>query len=59
MLHCLPDGEIDRFIDEDVPYGDLTTSLLGIGERPGTIVFSTREDTTLCCCEEAARVLQR
>jgi len=33
MLACLPDGEIERFIDEDLPYGDLTTHLLGIGHQ--------------------------
>ena len=59
MLACLPDGEIERFIDEDIPYGDLTTHLLGIGLKPGVITFSTREDTTLCCCEEAGRVLEK
>jgi len=59
MLACLPDWEIERFIDEDLPYGDLTTHLLGIGHQPGAITFSTREDTTLCCCEEAGRVLEK
>lgn len=33
MLHCLPDAEIERLIEEHVPYGDLTTSLLGIGDK--------------------------
>ncbi|QEM67844.1 ModD protein [Geobacter sp. FeAm09] len=59
MLACLPDGEIERFIDEDLPYGDLTTHLLGIGNQPGVITFATREETTLCCTEEAARVLEK
>lgn len=59
MITILPDREIERFIEEDVPYGDLTTHLLGIGAAPGHIVFSTREETTLCCTEEAARVLQK
>ncbi|GFE61656.1 ModD protein [Geobacter sp. AOG2] len=59
MLACLPDGEIERFIDEDLPYGDLTTHLLGIGTQPGIITFTTREETTLCCCEEAGRVLEK
>lgn len=59
MLACLPDREIERFIDEDLPYGDLTTHVLGIGHQPGSITFSTREDTTLCCCEEAVRVLEK
>ena len=59
MITCLPDSDIERFIEEDVPYGDLTTHLLGIGDKRGRIVFSTREETTLCCTEEAARVLQK
>jgi molybdenum transport protein len=59
MIYCLPDSDIERFIEEDIPYGDLTTHLLDIGERPGRIIFSTREETTLCCTEEAARVLQK
>ncbi len=58
MLACLPDSDIERFIAEDVPYGDLTTHLLGMGDRSGRIIFSTRDETTLCCTEEAARVLK-
>ena len=59
MITCLPDCDIERFIEEDLPYGDLTTHLLGIGNSRGRIIFSTREDTTLCCTEEASRVLQK
>ena len=59
MITCLPDSDIERFIEEDVPYGDLTTHLLGIGRMSGTDCVSTREETTLCCTEEAARVLQK
>lgn len=59
MYNLIPDSEIERFIEEDVPYGDLTTTLLGIGGEPGEIVFTTRERTTVCCTEEAGRVLAR
>lgn len=59
MLLQLPESDIERFIDEDLPYGDLTTSLLGIGALQGEITFTSREPTTLCCTEEAARVLER
>jgi molybdenum transport protein len=59
MTTCLPDSDIERFIEEDIPYGDLTTHLLGMGARPGRIIFSTREETILCCSEEAARILQK
>ena len=59
MDHYLTDAEVERFIEEDLPYGDLTTHLLGVGNMPGRIVFSTREETTVCCSEEAARVLAK
>lgn len=58
MIHTLPDSEIERFIEEDLPYGDLTTHLLGMSDLAGRIVFATREETTLCCTEEAAAVLR-
>ena len=59
MIEFLPDSIIESFIEEDVPYGDLTTHLLGIGNIHGRMVFSTREETTLCCTEEASRLLQK
>jgi molybdenum transport protein len=59
MITCLPDSDIERFMEEDIPYGDLTTHLLGIGDRHGRIVFATREETTLSCTEEATRLLQK
>jgi molybdenum transport protein len=55
MLHYIPDSEIERFIEEDIPYGDLTTHLLGIGCKPGGIVYSTREETTVCCTKDSGR----
>jgi molybdenum transport protein len=58
MFH-VPDSEIDRFIEEDAPYGDLTTHLLGIDGKPGKMSFLTRHETTLCCTEEAVRLLSR
>jgi len=59
MLHCLPDSDIERFLEEDVPYGDLTTTLLEIGTCQGSMVFATREETILCGCEEACRVFEK
>lgn len=53
----IPDGRIDQFILEDMPYIDLTTEVLGIGEEPGEIEYFTREDCVLTGVEEAARVL--
>ncbi|TNJ39783.1 ModD protein [Chlorobaculum thiosulfatiphilum] len=59
MYSLTPDSEIERYIEEDAPYGDLTTTLLGIGAEPGEIAFTTRERTVLCCTEEAGRVLAK
>lgn len=59
MPYRIPDSEIERWIDEDLPYGDLTTHLLGIGDRPGRIVFTSRERIVACCTEEAGRLLDR
>ena len=59
MLYQLADRDIDRFIEEDFPYGDITTSLLGIGTLRGEITFVSRDATIICCSEEAGRVLER
>jgi len=55
----IPDQEVDRFLAEDCPYGDLTTALLEIGSRPGRITFVSRRRTVVCCTEEAARLFER
>jgi molybdenum transport protein len=55
----LPDEEIDRFLREDCPYGDLTTTLLQIGARSGRMIFATRHETVVCCTEEAGRLLEK
>jgi molybdenum transport protein len=59
MLNYIPDSDIDRFIEEDVPYGDLTTCVLGISNAAGQIVFTSREETTICCTEEAGRIFEK
>ena len=59
MLPLVSDAEIDRWLLEDIPYGDLTTQLLGIGERPGYMRFTAREAMVIAASEEAARLLNR
>ncbi|MCX6178242.1 MAG: ModD protein [Chlorobiales bacterium] len=59
ILYQLPDNALEQFMDEDMPYGDLTTSLLGIGAQQGEITFTSRDRTVLCCTEEASRVFER
>ncbi len=53
------DDELFRLINEDVPYFDLTSELLNIGEKQGTIVFTTRHDTVISSTEEAKRILEK
>ena len=55
----LPDDLIDRLIAEDVPYGDLTTRALGIGDLPGRMTFSARHSLVLCGAQVAARIIQK
>jgi molybdenum transport protein len=52
----IADETIDKFIKEDVPYFDLTTTLLSIGQEEGVISFTTREDAVLCGTEEVCRI---
>lgn len=55
----ITDAELDRYLAEDVPYGDLTTHALGIGERPGRMVFRARHAMVVAASEEAARLITR
>jgi molybdenum transport protein len=55
----IPDSELEAFLVEDAPYGDLTTELLGIGGASGVITFRTRHRTAIACTEEAARLLEK
>lgn len=48
--------EIERLILEDIPYFDLTTTLLGIGDREGEIIYTSRHPIVVCCTEEASRI---
>ena len=54
----IDDDTLRRLMAEDVPYGDLTTGLLGIGAQPGRIAFSARGAMVACATEEAARMFE-
>ncbi len=55
---CLSDAALQALLAEDIPYGDLTTTSLGIGDRWGRMTFSARGPMTLCGAEEAYRLCQ-
>ncbi|MBK1702536.1 ModD protein [Thiococcus pfennigii] len=52
----LSDEQLHRLLTEDVPFGDLTTSSLGIAAQPGRIRFYARDPMIACGIEEAARL---
>jgi len=59
MMMYINDETIERFIKEDVPYIDLTTYVLGIGNEKGQICFTSREDTVLAGVEEVMRIFDK
>ena len=51
--------QIEVLLNEDVPYGDLTTTAMGIADKPGFMAFATRSNVVVAGVEEAAAVLRR
>lgn len=49
--------EISSLIEEDQPYFDLTTQVLGIGDQAAAIRFYCREDITIAGMELALKIL--
>lgn len=52
----LSDSELWRYIQEDIPYFDLTTYILPIENRAGTLKIKTRQKIVMACSEEASRI---
>lgn len=55
----ISNSQMEALLHEDVPYGDLTTTAMGIADRPGIMAFATRSDSVVAGVEEAAAVLRR
>lgn len=55
----ISDSTIDQWIKEDVPYIDLTTSLLGINSEKGNMSFTARHDMIAAGIDEAIRLLEK
>jgi molybdenum transport protein len=51
-------AELERLLEDDVPYGDLTTETLGIGASPGSMAFSARAAMVLALAEDAAAIIE-
>lgn len=50
-------SELEALLADDVPFGDLTTSALGIGQAPGVMTFSARHSMIVAEVESAAALL--
>ncbi len=59
MMIRITDAELDRFVHDDVPHGDLTTRSLGLGAEPAAMVFRAGAAQVASSTEEAARILTR
>ncbi len=55
----ISDARIDAFIAEDVPYLDLTSTVLGIGAEPGEMRYFTREDCILAGVAVVRKIMAR
>jgi molybdenum transport protein len=55
----ISDTVLDALIAEDVPYLDLTSTVLGIDDVPASIEYYTREACLLCGTEEVVRIMAK
>ena len=53
------DMELSRIIEEDVPYFDLTTHLLGLSSKEGRMIFKARHWMVVCGTEEVAAIFEK
>lgn len=51
-------AELERLLEDDVPYGDLTTEALAIGAARGVMRFSARAPMVLALAEDAAAIIE-
>ncbi|TEA80285.1 ModD protein [Allopusillimonas ginsengisoli] len=50
---------LDAWLEEDVGFFDLTSTLLDVGNRPARISWVARQPMTLACTEEVARMVRQ
>lgn len=51
-------GELEALLADDVPFGDLTTDALGIGQATGAMSFAARGSMVIAEVESAAELLR-
>lgn len=50
--------ELEKYIQDDIPYDDLTTSLQNCKDEKAELEVYTREDIVVSCTEEASKIAQ-
>lgn len=55
-MYFFPDAEIEAILSEDIPYGDLTSRLLGLEKAEGAVECFFREEGVLAGAELAERL---
>lgn len=51
-------AELENLLRDDAPYGDLTTSSLGLDDSPAVMTFAARREMTVALVEDAATIIQ-
>jgi molybdenum transport protein len=51
-------AELERLLQDDVPYGDLTTSALAIDDTPAEMTFTARDPMIAALVEDAAEIIR-
>lgn len=57
-MFILTDNELQQYINEDIPYFDLTTYLQGQPDKKAKLTIFTREAIVVSCSEEAKRIAE-
>ena len=57
-MYNLSTSELEKYIQDDLPYDDLTTSLQNCNNKKAQLEVFTREDIVVSCTEEAAKIAQ-
>ncbi len=57
MIH-FTDNELEQYINEDIPYIDLTTHLQSVDNKKVSLEIITRDDIIISCIDEACRIVK-
>jgi molybdenum transport protein len=57
-MYKLNDNEVLKYIQEDVPFLDLTTHIQGVQNQQASLEIITREDIVVSCMQEACKIAE-